>query len=50
MEYETSNKVLLQLDSDKQSFGLDNVPIFIKIEAALSKYNVLKIEVIFSVL
>ena len=33
----TSNKVLLQLDSDKQSFGLDNVPIFIKFEAAIVK-------------
>ena len=26
-----------QLDSDKQSFGLNNVPKFVKIEAAIVK-------------
>ena len=33
----TSNIVIFQLDSDKQSFGLDNVSKFIRIEAAIVK-------------
>ena len=33
----TSNIVIFQLDSDKHSFGLDNVPTFIRIEAAIIK-------------
>ena len=33
----TSNIVIFQLDSDKQSFGLDNVPKFIRFEAAIVK-------------
>ena len=33
----TSNIVIFQLDSDKHSFGLDNVPTFIIIEAAIIK-------------
>ena len=33
----TSNIVIFQLDSDKQSFDLDNVPTFIRIEAAIIK-------------
>ena len=32
-----SKDVIFQLYSDKQSFGLDNVPKFIKIEAAIVK-------------
>ena len=33
----TSNIMIFQLDSDKQSFGLDNVPTIIRIEAAIIK-------------
>ena len=31
----TSNEMISLLDSDKQSFGLDNVPKFTKIKAAI---------------
>ena len=33
----TSNIMIFQLDSDKQLFGLDNVPTIIRIEAAIIK-------------
>ena len=33
----TSNIIIFQLDSDKQSFGLDNVPTCIRIKAAIIK-------------
>ena len=33
----TSNQMIFLLDSDKQSFGLDNFPKFINIKAATVK-------------
>ena len=35
------------LDSDKQSFRVDNVPKFIKIKSAIVKIHVLKTKVIY---
>ena len=39
--------MVLLLDSDKQSFGLDHLPKLLKSVLPLSKYNVLEIKVIF---
>ena len=39
-----------QLDSDKLSFGLDNVPKFVNIEAAIVKMQCFKNESFFSTL
>ena len=46
----TSNYVNFQLDSDKQSFSINNVPHFVKIEAAIVKIQCFENESDFLVL